>query len=51
MNKHTMAISILEAALMPGKTPLQIRVSIRAALELLRHRPPSKRRPPPRPKK
>lgn len=51
MNREAMARSILEAALMRGKTPLQIRLSIRAALELLRYKPPSKRPQPPRPRK
>jgi hypothetical protein len=48
MNREAMARSILEAALMRGKTPLQVRLSIRAALQLLGHKPPSKR---PRPRK
>jgi hypothetical protein len=43
MNREAMARSILEAALMRGKTPLQVRLSIRAALQLLGHKPPSKR--------
>jgi plasmid stability protein len=48
MNREAMARSILEAALIPGKTPTQIRIAIRAALQLLGYKPPSKR---PRPRK
>jgi hypothetical protein len=51
MNREAMARSILEAALVPGKTPLQIKLNIRAALQLLGYKPPSKRPQPPRPKK